>query len=816
MFKEKCVSGIITVMLLLCVLPSGTTLAQTEPGTEAILLPHMYVIGTRRPVRSTTDTTSPVDVITGEDFTDQGTGDVANLLRNLVPSYIVGTQPISDAATFVRPANLRGLASDQTLVFVNGKRRHRAAVITFLGNGVSQGAQGPDISAIPAIALKRVEVLRDSASAQYGSDAIAGVINFVLKDSPKDGILETQWGQTYSGDGEEYRTAFNVGVPVTENGFANFSAEWREAKPTVRSVQRDDAAGLIADGNTHVRGPYAQIWGAPDVSDDVKIFLNSAVEVSEQFELYAFGNFSRRETEGGFFFRNPETRTGVNVDGDGKPLVGMLEDGPEFRWADIFPGGFTPQFKGEVRDAAGTAGFRGSLASGLTYDASYTIGRNRVGFSIRDTINASLGPESPTQFELGSYTQTDQTANVDLTYELAVPAFFSPVYAAAGFEWRNEEFRVREGQEESWVIGPLADQGFGVGANGFSGFSDDVAGKWDRSNVAFYVDLQTDILSNFTLGAMGRWENFDDFGSTKDGKLSALYKLTPGLGFRGSASTGFRVPTVGQENIENVTTAFLSGELRQNATLPPTCPEAQSFGAKPLEPEESLTFTAGLVADAGTVSVTADYFNIKVEGRLGKSAERTLTEKVENPCIKAGDVLLFTYFGNGFDTRTQGIDVVTTVNVSPFASFLENGDTEIVLVGNWTDTKVTEYDPDFIDEKRILQLEEALPNYRFNATLRHERSSWSGFLRLNYFGSYKETHVDDLDLLIEPGDEVTLDAEMSYVLKKRLELSIGVENIFNNFPDENPYAGVVGSKYPESSPMGFAGGFYYGRLRYLL
>ncbi len=222
------------------------------------------------------------------------------------------------------------------------------------------------------------------------------------------------------------------------------------------------------------------------------------------------------------------------------------------------------------------------------------------------------------------------------------------------------------------------------------------------------------------------------------------------------------------------------------------------------------------MADAGTVSVTADYFNIKVEGRLGKSAERTLTEKVENPCIKAGDVLLFTYFGNGFDTRTQGIDVVTTVNVSPFASFLENGDTEIVLVGNWTDTKVTEYDPDFIDEKRILQLEEALPNYRFNATLRHERSSWSGFLRLNYFGSYKETHVDDLDLLIEPGDEVTLDAEMSYVLKKRLELSIGVENIFNNFPDENPYAGVVGSKYPESSPMGFAGGFYYGRLRYLL
>ena len=438
------VLGVVMAVLFLCVLP-GNVQAQSE--SEAVLLPYIYVIGSRRPVRSTTDTASPVDVIAGEDFTDQGTADMSNLLRTLVPSYNVGPNPITDAATFIRPANLRGLASDQSLVFVNGKRRHRAAVITFLGNGVSEGAQGPDVSVIPAIALDRVEVLRDSASAQYGSDAIAGAINFVLKDSPDGGTIETQWGRTYEGDGTEYRGAFNVGVPVTESGFANLSAEWRESGPTVRSVQRDDVAQLIAAGNTHVRQPYAQIWGAPDVDGDVKVFLNSGIEISKHLEFYAFGNIARRETEGGFFFRNPETRKGVNVDGDGNPLEYTLPSGEVFRWNQRFPGGFTPQFKGKINDKAATLGFRGSLASGLAYDTSYTIGRSRVDFSMGDTINSSLGPESPTQFELGSYIQTDQTANADLTYNFGVPMFHSPLHVATGVEWRRENFENPRGRK---------------------------------------------------------------------------------------------------------------------------------------------------------------------------------------------------------------------------------------------------------------------------------------------------------------------------------------------------------------------------------
>ncbi len=800
--------GALIALLFLCVLPDN---AQAQSESEAVLLPYMYVIGSRRPVRSTTDTASPVDVIAGEDFTNQGSGDMSNLLRTLVPSYNVAPNPISDAATFIRPANLRGLAPDQSLVFVNGKRRHRAAVISFLGNGLSDGAQGADLSVIPAIAIDRVEVLRDSASAQYGSDAIAGVINFVLKDSPDGGTVETQWGQTYEGDGTEYRGAFNIGLPVTESGFANLSAEWRESGPTVRSVQRDDAAALIAAGNTNVRQPYAQIWGDPDVDGDIKIFLNSGIEISEHLKLYAFGNIARRETEGGFFFRNPQTREGVNVDGDGNTLEYTLPSGEVFRWDQRFPGGFTPQFKGEIKDKAATVGFRGSVTSDLTYDTSYTIGQSRVDFFIRDTINSSLGPDSPTQFELGSYIQTDQTANADLTYKLGVPIFHSPLYIATGVEWRRENFEILAGERDSWVTGPLAEAGFGIGANGFSGFSDRVVGEWDRSNIAVYLDLEADVFANLTLGAMGRWENFDDFGSTADGKVAALLRVIPGLSLRGSVSTGFRVPTVGQENVQNVTTEF-DGMLRQLGTIPATCPEARLIGVEPLEPEESLTFTTGLVAEAGLVSLTADYFNIRVDDRLGKSKDITINQRVQDSCLEAQDILVFSYYGNGFDTRTEGVDIVATVDVS---SLLGNGETRLVLAGNWTDTEVIRHDPNFIDEERILQIEKSLPDYRFNATLHHSRNAWSGLVRLNYFGSYSEVHAGSIEFLIHPEDEITFDAEISYLLMNSVELTVGAENVFNNFPDRNAYAGETGAKYPESSPMGLGGGFYYGRLRYL-
>lgn len=261
--KNKIILSVTLAFLYMYIVPNALAQQpQDEVNTPVIQeLDTMFVIGTRRPVRAVTDTLMPIDIISGEDFINQGSSDISNSLRTLIPSYNVGAQPISDAATFIRPANLRGLSPDQTLVLLNGKRRHRAAVISFLGNGVSDGAQGADIGVIPAIALKRVEVLRDSSSAQYGSDAIAGAINFVLKDAPEGGIIQTQWGQTYEGDGAAYRVSANVGVPLGERGFANISGEWSEADATIRSVQRSNAQAQIAAGNTAIEQPYAQVWG---------------------------------------------------------------------------------------------------------------------------------------------------------------------------------------------------------------------------------------------------------------------------------------------------------------------------------------------------------------------------------------------------------------------------------------------------------------------------------------------------------------------------------------------------------------------------
>ena len=809
-----------------------------EHGAQSVGLDKINVVGSRRPVRTAADAPSAVDIIDAEDFGRQASMQVPEMMRKLVPSYNVATQPISDAATFIRPASLRGLASDQTLVLVNGKRRHRAAVISWLGNGIAEGAHGPDISVIPAIGLKRIEILRDTASAQYGSDAIAGVMNFVLKDRPQGGTVEAQWGQTYSGDGDEYRVSGNLGIPLGTDGFANLSAQWHEMGPTVRSVQRADAQALIDHGNDAVRTPYAQVWGQPDVDDDYTIFLNSGVKLAGETELYAFGNVSERETLGGFFFRNPNTRSGVFAnDGVRLPLAAGCPDDLAvaskdelFDWTpypgcffnERFPGGFTPKFGAEVSDASGSAGMRGQLASGLTWDASYTLGESEADFTIRNTVNASLGLETPTVFSLGRYTQTEQTLSLDMT---RVIEMVLPLHTAFGVEWREEEFEVSAGEPDSWRDGGLGASGAGVGANGFSGFSELISGKWDRSSTAAYVEFETDVTEALTLAVMGRIEDHEDYDATEDFKLGALFRAMDAVSLRGSVSTGFRVPTVGQENVANVTTAFIENEttgrreLTQRGTIPSKCAEAAAVGAQRLDAEESLTYTAGFGIEAGGASFTVDAYQIEVDDRLGLSQDKTLSAAQKaaigsGGCFAAADVTNFRFFGNGFDTRTRGIDLIASFDMTGRLPLLAGGQTELLLVANYNETEVTSHDPEFIGEQRITQLEDALPHLRFNVTLSHDQARWSSFVRLNYFGSYEEFHADSASLFIEPDEEFTLDLEMSYRPTDGMALSIGAENLTDNFPDRNEFASELGSKYPESSPMGFAGGFYYARARY--
>ena len=306
MFKTR-ISGL-AIALSLLLIPSIPSLVAAADEVEEVV-----AIGTRREARSVGDSPAPVDIISGSDFTNQGAADLPDMIRTLVPSFNVNTQPISDAATLIRPANLRGLPPDNMLVLVNGKRRHRGAVISFLGSGISDGAQGPDISAIPSIALKQVEVLRDGAAAQYGSDAIAGIMNFVYKDNAEGTQIEIRSGEYADGDGDMYRIAANVGMPFTANGFANFSIELQESDATSRSVQRGDAQALYDGGNAAIWNypNPAQTWGSPDVSDDVKLVANIGLELDTNKEFYLFGNYAERKVLGGFFFRNPTNRGGI-------------------------------------------------------------------------------------------------------------------------------------------------------------------------------------------------------------------------------------------------------------------------------------------------------------------------------------------------------------------------------------------------------------------------------------------------------------------------------------------------------------------------
>ena len=299
------------LLTVLSVSPLTLPTAQAQQS-EAAVIEEIVIIGSRRQAgRSQAESLVPVDVISGDDFMSQGSTGIDSQLANLVPSYNIDQQPINDAATLVRPAKLRGLPPDSTLVLVNGKRRHRAAVITFLGNGVADGSQGPDISSIPAIALKRVEVLRDGAAAQYGSDAIAGVINFELKDDAEGGTVEARWGEFYEGDGAGFNVSGNIGLPLSSNGFANLSFEYKEADPTSRSQQRTDAQRSIDAGNPYITDPSydnifhptAMVWGSPEFEYDYKFFGNAGFDISDSMEVYGYGNYAKRKVEGGFYYR---------------------------------------------------------------------------------------------------------------------------------------------------------------------------------------------------------------------------------------------------------------------------------------------------------------------------------------------------------------------------------------------------------------------------------------------------------------------------------------------------------------------------------
>jgi iron complex outermembrane receptor protein len=829
-----------SLLISTSLLAQETTDAAAEKKADDAAVEKIVVIGARGAPRSVGDSAVPVDVIGGEEFSKTGTSDMVSLMTAAVPSFNVNAQPINDASTLIRPANLRGLPPDSTLVLVNGKRRHRAAVITFLGSGISDGSQGPDISVIPSIALKQVEILRDGAAAQYGSDAIAGVINFRLKDAAEGGSFEVKSGQFYEGDGDLRQVSGNIGLPFTDNGFANISGEFKQADPTSRSVQRSDAAASAAAGNPFIENP-AQVWGSPEFKRDAKLFANLGLEVAKDREFYLFTNWAERDVEGGFYYRHPSTRSGVYSNDEGKSLlIGNLDESlgacpsisamtgdnirdhaaiqadvdalPEhcFTYYGMLPGGFTPKFGGVITDTAIASGVKGELDSGWAFDASMSIGRSEVEFYIKNTLNASLGANTPRAFSPGKYVQLEKAANLDFNKPFELDALPYPLNVAGGVEYRDETFEIYAGDAASFEVGPLASQGFGIGSNGFPGFKPEDAGSFNRYSYAAYTEL----------GAEFSDEDFEDFGDTTNGKVTARYQATDEIAFRSAVSTGFRAPTIGQSNVRNVTTSFSPAGLVDTATLPPTHPISVQKGGKPLTPEESKNFSIGTVVEVNDWYVTLDYFHIKVEDRISQTSSLDLTAEDIEALLALGvkDASSFTgvkYFTNDFDTTTQGLDLVANYSFD-----LWNGRTGLAFAYNWTDTTVDSYSSN-ISEAKVEQLERGLPRVRGSFTVNQNYGDWKGYVRINHFGSFYEDHLDsgvltaaDGGLPIEVGSAITTDVEISYSINDSYEISVGAQNLFDEYPDEHEWQGVAGSKYPTTAVMGINGGFYYVRLNY--
>ncbi len=822
--------------------------AQTAPAEEAAEEEEqtITVIGSRRAeARTVTDSPVPVDILKATDLKAQGSTDIIEALSTIVPSLTSSREPISDAATLVRPVNLRALPADHTLVLVNGKRRHRGAVVGEFVSGLNRGAQGVDITPLFGASLKQVEVLRDGASAQYGSDAIAGVINYQLIDDPEIRELNVQYSQAYLGDGVTIEASGAIGAKIGDGGFLTFSFEVKDQDATSRGVQDGEGTNGGATGLAAAGFPVANpvvVWGQPNVKDDYKFTVNAAIPAGES-ELYFFANYSTRNVDGSFFYRNPTDRQGVfatgsnalfaDLTGAGGCPVGPLptssfaaaqafvNNAPAncFSFFSEFPGGFTPRFGGSVEDFSGTAGFRGKFESGFTYDFSAGIGRNALDYRISDTINASLGPDSPTSFELGAQIQKEIVANADFTYPVSV-GLASDLNIAFGLQYHDDSFEITEGELDSFRVGRFITQGFSAGANGFQGFSPDVAGLFGRDSIGGYIDLEADVTDALVLSGAVRYESFSDFGDTFNGKISGLYKLTEDIAVRGSASTGFRAPTLGQSNLQRAATSFSGGRLVESLVVSSTNPIALRFGGGQLDSESARNFSLGATGTFGKLSVTVDYFNIRVEDRIAQTtANLTDADRaalVAQGIAEAATISQVNFFVNDFDTRTQGVDFVASY---PFSS--SAGDTSLTLAVGYNDTQVINAGFSIRPENnREAELEDSVPAVRATFTAAHDVGIFNGLVRLNYYSSTFETLFNDPTLPLTVPSLLIVDAEVGVKFADHFKISVGGKNLFDAYPAEFTLAdgstgrtpGFLGAIFPLNHPAGFNGGSYYIRL----
>ena len=791
------VKTVIAASLVACFSLPMQAQAQQELPAEGELQ-SVVVTGTFAKNRRTIDSESPIDILTSRDLQSTGSGELATVLARLLPSLNFARATGADASDAVRPAQLRGLSPDQTLVLVNGKRRYTSAVVNVNGS-LGRGSAPVDLNAIPLAAIDHVEVLRDGAAAQYGSDAIAGVINIILKKGAAGGDVEVGYGQTQERDGKQKSIKGSAGFALGEDGWVRVSAEVAERDPTNR-------AGADFRNPAEPRyGKVNQRYGDPE-SKPATIFLNSEYHISDNLDWYAFGNYGKRDTSAAATWR-----TALITDPNNSKL--FVQRTP------LFPEGFLPLQNSTLTDQSLVTGLRGE-AAGWRWDASLNYGSNKFELDLDNTVNQSLGANSPTHFYAGSLKNEQTVFNLDAAREFPVSYFTGPLTVAVGAEARHEKYSIGAGDEASYT---------GSGSQGFAGFRPANAGSHSRHNESVYVNLEAEATKKLSGGVALRHERYSDFGSTTSAKGSARYAFTDALSLRGTVSSGFRAPSLAQQYYTITTTNFqvVNGVNTpiETGTFAVNTPQARALGAQDLKPEKARNYSLGLqFQPTRNFTTTVDAYRIDIDNRILFSANLVLNNALKNILAAQGTpVGSGRYFTNAVDTRTEGVDIVSTYRID-----LQDKDRlDLTVAYNHNKSTVrkiadnpailTANNLKLIDRQSIDRITVASPKDKFSLAADYGFGIWNAHGVVTRYGSFTVPQNDvKLDQTYDP--QWVLDVSGSVKLGKNWRLVAGIDNVTNRYPAQVTSAGnlnVNGTQpYSIFAPNGFNGRYYYAKAGY--
>ena len=787
----------VLILSLIATLAPTAALAQEAPpaAPAAQDLQTIVVTGTRSLNRRTLDSESPVDVIGNKELLSTGSGELATVLSRLLPSMNFPRPSGADASDAVRPAQLRGLSPDQTLVLVNGKRRHTSAVVNVNGT-LGRGSAPVDLNAIPLAAIERIEVLRDGAAAQYGSDAIAGVVNIILKRGAKGGEAEVVYGQYDAGDGEQATVRGSAGFNLGQDGWVRIAVEAADRNATNRSFPDP----RLSAGPR--QGLITQRYGDPD-SRPRTLFVNSEVRINDDVDWYAFASYGERDTSSAATFRTAFT------DNNRTTLRSPL-----------YPEGFQPLLGSTSVDASIVTGLRG-VAGGWRWDASLNHGRNRFTLDVNDTVNYSLGAASPTSFYAGELTSKQSLANLDVAREIPVSFMSGPLTVALGLEARHESYEIGAGEAGSY---------FGSGAQGYSGFRPENAGENTRNNKSVYLNLEGDITSALSGALALRHERYSDFGSTNSAKASARYAFTPAFALRGTASNGFRAPSLAQSfyTITTTNTLLVNGTsaLVETGTFPVGSTAARALGAQPLKAEKARNLSIGAQWQPNrNWTTTVDLYRIDIDDRIVFSSNLQLANAPAlSRALAAQGVFVGAarYFTNAVDTRTKGVDVVSTYRLN----FAQGARADLTLAYNHNDNEVqgvaaspavlSGQGLSLVDRQSINRLTVGSPKDKLGLTGDFTQGAWNARAVVTRYGEFTVPQNDPaLDQNYDP--QWVLDLAASVRLNQ-WRLTAGIDNVTNRYPAQvtsRANLNVNGTQpYSVWAPNGFNGRYFYVKAGY--